>query len=125
MFQHIERPTDGVQRFGLKEGLDYAAGYLSGGSHLISPVQGVKLSEFSLQYLALFSLSSLVRYRPQIWAHAISKSVFADKPADDTMLSLIEKFLDLNRSAIPQLVVGVLNPSEDFYSSYNDAEEEQ
>jgi hypothetical protein len=34
------------------------------------------------------------------------------------MLSLIEKFLDLNRNSIPELVVQVLNPSEDFFTSY-------
>jgi hypothetical protein len=97
-------PMDEAQRFGLKEGLSPAAGYLRGGSHLISPIQDVYFSEFSLQYLALFLLSSLVRYRPQIWAHAIARSAFGDTPADDRMLSLIEKFLDLNRSSIPELL---------------------
>jgi hypothetical protein len=121
-FKRLSRPQEEVERFALKEGLDCAAGYLFGGSHLISPVHGVNMSEFSLQYLALFLLGSLVRYRPQIWAHALSRSVFADKPLDDRMLSLIEKFLDLNRTAIPQLVVGILNPSEDFYSRYTDVQ---
>jgi hypothetical protein len=97
----------------------------SGGSHLISPVQGTNFSEFSLQYLALFLLSSLVRYRPQIGTHSISRSVIEDKPAVDRTLSLIENFLDLNRSAIPELVVGVLNPGEDFYSSYNEPKADQ
>lgn len=118
IFQHA--PTDTAQRFGIKEGLDSAAGYVSGGTYLISPIQDVQLSEFSLQYLALFLLSSLVRYRPQIWAHAIARSAFADKPADDKMLSLIEKFLETNRDSIPELVVHVLNPSEDFYSRYDE-----
>ncbi len=116
-FHH--EPMDKAQRFGLKEGLSPGAGYLSGGDHLMSPLQDIYLSEFSLQYLALFLLSSLVRYRPQIWTHAIARSTFRDKPTDDRMLSLIEKFLDLNRSAIPELVVGILNPKEDFFSRYN------
>lgn len=124
-FQHIAKSANGVRRFRLKEGLDAVGSYLSGGSYLISPVQGSNFSEFSLQYLALFLLSSLVRYRPQIWAHSISRSVIGDKPADDSMLSLIEKFLDLNRSTIPELVVGVLNPSEDFYGSYNEPEADE
>ena len=111
-------PMDEANRFGLKQGLSPAAGYLQGGIYLISPIHGAYFSEFSLQYLALFILSSLVRYRPQIWAHAITRSAFGDKPVDDRMLSLIEKFLDLNRSSIPELVVAVLNPSEDFFSSY-------
>lgn len=119
-FQHT--PANDAPRFGIKEGLDSAAGYVSGGTYLISPVQGVQLSEFSLQYLALFLLSSLVRYRPQIWAHAIARSAYADKPLDDKMLSLIEKFLDTNRNSIPELVVQVLNPSEDFYSRYDEVQ---
>jgi hypothetical protein len=117
-FQHT--PTDDGQRFALNAGLSPAAGYLRGGTDLISPIQGAYLSEFSLQYLALFLLSSLVRYRPQIWAHAIARSAFGDKPVDDRMLSLIEKFLDVNRNTIPELVVQVLNPGEDhFYRRYN------
>jgi len=115
-FQH--HPTDHAQRFGLREGLDPTSGYAQGGMYITSPIRGAYISEFSLHYLALFLLSSLVRYRPQIWAHAISRSTFGDKPVDDKMLSLIEKFLDLNRNSIPELVVQVLNPGEDFYSSY-------
>jgi hypothetical protein len=115
-FRHT--PTDKAERFGLKDGLSPTAGYLQGGICLISPIEGAYFSEFSLQYLALFLLSSLVRYRPQIWAHAIARSAFGDKPVDDRMLSLIEKFLDHNRSSIPELVVQVLNPGEDFFSRY-------
>ena len=114
----LHSPTDGAQRFGLKEGLSPTAGYVRGGIYITSPIQDAYISEFSLQYLALFLLSSLVRYRPQIWAHAIAKSAFGDKPVDDRVLSLIEKFLDLNRTSIPELVVQVLNPGEDFFTSY-------
>jgi len=35
------------------------------------------------------------------------------------MLGLIEKFLDLNRASIPELVVKVLNPAEDYFSDYD------
>jgi YaaC-like Protein len=122
-FHHT--PAEPAQRFGIKEGLGSAAGYLQGGTTLISPVHGVDLSEFSLHYLGLFLLSSLVRYRPQIWAHAVSRSAFSDKPVDDRMLSLIGKFLDINRSSIPELVVQVLNPSEDFYSRYRNSEADE
>jgi len=116
-FEHA--PPDDTPRFGIREGLDAAAGYLHGGTDLISPVRGVQVSEFSLQYLALFSLSSLVRYRPQVWAHSISRSAYADKPPDDKVLSIIEKFLDVNRQSIPELVVQILNPDEDYYSRHN------
>jgi hypothetical protein len=46
----------------------------------------------ALQFLGSFLLSSLVRYRPQIWQNSISQSVTAESPADDRALSLIEKF---------------------------------
>jgi YaaC-like Protein len=67
------------------------------------------LSEFSIQYLALFLLSSLVRYRPQTWTEAISGSVVSGETADDKSLSLIERFLEVNRGSIPELVVKLLN----------------
>ena len=71
------------------------------------------LSEFSVHYLGLFLLSSLVRYRPQAWAHAVSRSSFPGEPADDKSLSLIERFLDINQNEIPEMVVKVLNSNED------------
>ena len=88
-------------------------GSYGGQIHAISPVNNLYLSEFSLHYLGLFLLSSLVRYRPQTWAHAISRSVMAELPADDQALSLIEKFLDMNSNDVPAMVVAVLNPHED------------
>jgi hypothetical protein len=91
-------------------------GSYGGQIHAISPVNDLYLSEFSLHYLGLFLLSSLVRYRPQTWAHAISRSVMADLPADDQALSLIEKFLEMNSSEVPSMVVSVLNPHEDEYA---------
>jgi hypothetical protein len=86
------------------------------GLHAVSPIGGMYLSEFSLHYMALFLLSSLARYRPQTWMHAISRSVVADSPADDQSLSLIERFLDINVGAIPEMIVSVLNPNEDRYA---------
>jgi len=85
------------------------------GLYAVSPVSGQYVSEFSLHYMGMFLLSSLVRYRPQTWMHAISRSVVVDTPADDQSLSLIERFLDINASAIPEMVVSVLNPREDRY----------
>jgi hypothetical protein len=86
------------------------------GLYAVSPFSGQYVSEFSLHYMGLFLLSSLVRYRPQTWIHAISRSVVADMPADDQSLSLIERFLDINGSEIPEMVVSVLNPKEDRYA---------
>ncbi len=94
------------------------AGYLEGGHYLTGPVggNGVHISEFSYHYLGLFLLSSLVRYRPEAWAHSISRSMFPNEPADDKALSLIQRFLEINRTVIPQMVASVLNPHDDFYS---------
>jgi hypothetical protein len=69
----------------------------------IQPLNGVLLSEFALQFCAAFLLSSLVRYRPQIWQHAISHSALQERAADDRALSLIEKFLELTLNEFPRL----------------------
>jgi hypothetical protein len=65
--------------FSLEAGLGPpASGFVYGSAQLMSPIDGVYVSEFSLHYLALFLLSTLVRYRPQTWMHAISRSVIED-----------------------------------------------
>jgi hypothetical protein len=111
-----EGPVPGDQnvRFSLDEGFHPVTGGYTGGSvHAISPVFDLYLSEFSVQYLGLYLLSSLMRYRPQIWTHAISRTAAPNEPVDDKALSLIERFLDLNGDSIPEMVVRILNPCED------------
>jgi hypothetical protein len=72
-----------------------SGGYVnSSQTYAIQSINNVKLNEYALEFLGAFLLSSLVRYRPQIWQNAISRSVTAQSPADDRSLSLIEKFLD-------------------------------
>lgn len=116
-FQEQPLAGDENQPFSLEDGFCPVAGGLIGGSiYVIAPVQELHFSEFSMQYLALFLLSSLVRYRPQTWTHAISRSVVPSEPADDRALSLIERFLDINQANIPELVVKVLNPHEDDFA---------
>jgi hypothetical protein len=116
-FQALAQADDGCSQFSPEEGLSPMAGGFPGpGGEAISPINGHFLSESSLQYLALFLLSSLVRYRPQTWMHAISRSAMPETPADDKTLSLIERFLDHNIGAIPTMVVTVLNPSQDRYA---------
>lgn len=84
--------------------------------YAIAPLDGLYPSEFALQYLSLFLLSSVVRYRPDTWAHAISRSVLADKPADDELVALLERFLEVNASDIPTLILKALNPHQDEYA---------
>jgi hypothetical protein len=87
---------------------------LSGGitnepTYAIQPIGSAYLSEFSLQFLASYLLSSLVRYRPQIWQHSISRSATADAPADDRALALVEEFLTGVLNAFPKLVVHAID----------------
>jgi len=81
----------------------------SGQTYVMQPINNVKLSEYALQLLGSLLLSSLVRYRPQIWQNAISRSVTAQSPADDRSLSLIEKFLGDVLSGFPDMVVRVID----------------
>lgn len=73
--------------------------------YVIQPHEGVNLCEFSLHFLGCFLLSSSVRYRPQIWQHAISRSVSRHAPADDRSLAIIQRFLDVVLEEFPRLVV--------------------
>jgi hypothetical protein len=70
----------------------------------IRPLNDVSLSEYALQFCGAFLLSSLVRYRPQIWQHALSHSALGGRSTDDRSLSLIEKFLDIVSDEFPKLV---------------------
>jgi hypothetical protein len=93
-----------------------ATGFSGQYTYTIAPIRTIYPSEFALQYAAMFLLSSLVRYRPQNWVHAISRTGFSDAPTDDQCLALIERFLEINSSAMPALVVAALNPHEDSYA---------
>jgi hypothetical protein len=116
-FQEQALAGDVNERFSLKDGFrPVAGGYIGGTIYATAPVGDLYVSEFSMQYLALFLLSTLMRYRPQTWTHAISRSVVPGEPADDRTLSLIERFLDLNQSEIPEVVVKILNPNEDPFA---------
>jgi hypothetical protein len=51
----------------------------------------------------MFLLSSVVRYRPQTWGHAISRSVTEENAADDRALALIESFMG-NAGSFPGMI---------------------
>jgi hypothetical protein len=57
--------------------------------------------------------ANLLRYRPDMWSHAVSRSSLQDRPVDDQALSLIQAFLNVAQTLIPSLIVKVLNPHED------------
>jgi len=83
----------------------FAGGLIKTGACAIRPLVGQHLSEYSMLFLGTFLLSSLVRYRPQTWQHALSRASHAGEPADDRALSLIHKFLDVTIDSVPQLAV--------------------
>jgi hypothetical protein len=87
-----------------------SGGYVhSAGTYAMQPINDVRVHEYALQILGTFLLSSLVRYRPQIWQNAVSRSFTAQSAADDRALSLIEKFLDDTLSGFPAMVVRVID----------------
>jgi len=81
------------------------AGGLTENTAIIQAFDGVHINEFALHYLGMFSLSSLVRYRPNIWANAISRRAIGDKPVDDRALALIENFVELSLTVVPRTVL--------------------
>lgn len=113
----VIRSQQNAERIQLAEALyGVGGGYSDSAAFAIAPLSGRYMSEFSLSYVGLFLLSSLVRYRPDTWAHAVSGSSFQDRPVDDQALALVRAFLDTNHSAVPKLVIRVLNPNEDKFA---------
>lgn len=89
--------------------LDPTAGGLTGHEYLIEPFDNIHISELSLYYLGIFLLSSLVRYRPQIWGHSISRLVTSDSPSDDAALALIESFMERALSTFSNAIVKAMS----------------
>jgi len=73
--------------------------------YLIQPFGDLYIAEMSLYYLAMFALSSLVRYHPEKWVHAISGSAYDRRPADDSVLAIIERFLNISLTDFPEMVL--------------------
>ena len=85
-----------------------SGGLGSGCGSMVEPYQGEYISECSLYYLGMYLLSSLVRYRPQVWAHSISRSVTSEKSADDRALAIIEEFMRRAITQFPNMVINAL-----------------
>jgi hypothetical protein len=77
-------------------------------THVIEPFEGVFLSELTLFYMGMFLLSSLVRYRPDIWSNTLSRRAVSNNPVDDKALALIERFIEISLSNFPQFVVNII-----------------
>jgi hypothetical protein len=85
-------------------------GCFAAGRYFISPLKGIYISRYSLHYLGMFMLSSLVRYRPQTWVHAISRSVTPEKVSDDQALTLLEEFMRIHTTEIPTMIAHAFDP---------------
>jgi hypothetical protein len=110
-------PDQPAERFALDRILKgVGGGYSETSMSAISPINDKYVSEFSLAYIGLFLLSSLVRYRPDTWAHAVSRTSLQDRPVDDQPLALVQAFLEANLNDVPALVVKLINPNEDRYA---------
>jgi hypothetical protein len=96
-------PNGVAQRF--QELLPPLSGGVAEGYPLfVMPLENVSLSEESWHFIGCFLLGSLVRYRPQIWQHAISRSARSDRPSDDHALAMIEQFLGIVARDFPEFV---------------------
>ncbi|MGF6634857.1 hypothetical protein OKW39_002008 [Paraburkholderia sp. MM6662-R1] len=78
--------------------------------YYVQPVGQSYLSEQALTFLALHLLSSLVRYRPDTWMHALSRSALGARAADDAMLALLEGFMTNVQAGFPRFVANVISP---------------
>lgn len=102
----------------LREALEGVGGGFSGGFlGGIEPLNGKYWSEFSISYATLFLLSSLVRYRPHTWAHAVSGRSSSESPSDDQMIALIESFLRQNSFDVPEMIENTIDGHGDPYVS--------
>jgi YaaC-like Protein len=70
--------------------------------------ENVYLSEIALLYLGTYLLGSLVRYRPQTWVHALYGNEMPNRPRDDATRALIQSFLDIASSKVPQWCVAAI-----------------
>lgn len=92
-----------------------SGGYSDSNPNIVAPINGLYVSEFSLQYVGMFLLSSVVRYRPRTWVHAISRLSTSDHGSDDHVLALIELFMETCSETFPAMIVKAMNPYEDKY----------
>lgn len=88
-----------------------AGGMLGGYPAFINPLHGQHICELSLYYMGMYLLSSLVRYRPQIWVHSVSRLSNNDRPADDQALALTEQFMHLASGRFLDATVRLLSPN--------------
>ena len=115
--EQLKMTQDGTFESILSPGQTYPPqDLLTGGSlsdnGLCSPVNGVYVAQPALVYLGIFLLSSLVRYRPEIWIHAMTRRSSSERPADDQAISLLENFLIVVPGQMEGVLLDYLFPNE-------------
>jgi hypothetical protein len=100
----------GLPRTPIKDILSLPAGSEGIHASFVAPVSGVYVSQPALHYLGIFLLSTLVRYRPRTWVHAITRTATSDTPADDQALTLIESFMSRPAGEITSVADHLLRP---------------
>jgi hypothetical protein len=105
-FTANQSTLNSMDKFNFIESLQPLTGaLLKGNQHASESFEGEYISEFSLYYLGAFILSSVARYRPNMWMSAITHSVIANEAGGDAMLAILEKFMDIAIDHIPKMVV--------------------
>ena len=89
--------------------LPVTGGVIAGNSYFVEPLDDLYISELSLFYAGIFLLSSLVRYRPQIWVHAVSRFSDSNRPADDQALALVEQYMAIAESTFIKATAALLS----------------
>ena len=80
------------------------SGALTESTSLIQRLENNHIHEMCLYFLGMFILSSLVRYHPNVWANAVARRAIGDRIPDDRALAIIEYFVDMSLTRIPEIV---------------------
>lgn len=81
---------------------------MNGGPYFVESFEGLQISAMSLLYLGMGMLGSLVRYHPHLWVHALSRSAYETRPADDRAIAILDKFTELSLEAFPRMALEAL-----------------
>lgn len=63
--------------------------------HLVAPFQVGYVADLSIVFMAMHVVSHIVRYRPNVWMHALTSASTDSNPPDDHAIALIEKLMDI------------------------------
>ncbi len=100
--------TDLFDPFDFMEPLAGGYGSCGAGAAYIETMDGKHVSEYSLMLATLHGLSSLVRYHPHTWTSCVSRRSISGRCVDDSLLPVIELFLDNVQHQFPKFIADVI-----------------